>query len=460
MRNVDVIVIGGGTGNSVAEAAAEAGLETVLVEKGPLGGTCLNRGCNPSKMLIHRATIMDTIASADRFGIDATVQDIDFQGIVSDVESTLSGIAAGMELGFREQENLTLIKDHARFVDDRTIEVDGETYRGDRILLAVGSRPVVPPIDGLEGVPFLTSAEALYLDEQPDSLVIVGGGYIGAELGYFFELLGTEVSIVHSGDVLLNREDWEVAAEFTDIAAERHTVLTGHRATGVEMEGETIAVRAENGDGNRATVTGEKLLLAVGRRPNTDQLGLEHTAIETDERGFLETNEYLETTAEQVWAQGDVAGHFQFKHAGDFETRHAIDAVVYGEREAVDYTAMPHAVFAEPQIGAVGETQQSLEDVGAAFVVGRARLEDTAMGRAKGLKGIAKVLAAPDGEILGFHVLGHEASTLVHEAVIAMRSGSGTVWDVAEAIHAHPTLSKVVEAAFRNAAAELDAERN
>ena len=456
MRNVDVIVIGGGTGNSVAKAAAEAGLQTVLVEKGPLGGTCLNRGCNPSKMLIHRATIMDTIETAEQFGIDASVQDVDFQGIVSDVQSTLGGLADRMEQQYRAQANLTLHNAHARFVDERTIEVAGETYHGDRILLAVGSRPVIPPIDGLDEVPFLTSAEALSLDEQPDRLVIIGGGYIGAELGYFFESLGTEVAIVHSSSVLLDREDHELATEFTDIAAQRHTLVTDHLATAVEEHPDGIVVRAETESGDVETVTGDQLLVAVGRRPNTDDLGLEHTAIETDDRGFLKTNEYLETTAANVWAQGDVAGHFQFKHAGDYETRHAIDTIVHGTRQAVDYTAMPHAVFAEPQIGAVGRTEAELDADGEPYVIGRAPYEQTAMGRAKGLAGLAKVLAAPDGQILGFHVLGHEASTLVHEAVVAMRSGEGTVWDISETIHAHPTLSKVVEAAFRDAAATVE----
>lgn len=458
MRNVDVIVIGGGTGNSVAAAAAEAGLETVLVEEGPLGGTCLNRGCNPSKMLIHRATIMDTLDTAEQFGIDASVHNVDFQGIVSDVESKLAGIAEQIEQRYLEQEHLTLVSDHARFVDDRTIQVAGDTYRGDRVLLAVGSRPVVPPIEGLDEVPFLTSAEALYLDEQPDSLIIVGGGYIGAELGYFFELLGTDVSIVHSNDVLLDREDRDLAEEFTDIARERHTLVTDHRATAVQERPDGIAVQAEAEAGDRETVTGDQLLIAVGRRPNTDDLGLEHTAIETDEQGFLRTDEYLETTAENVWAQGDVAGHFQFKHAGDYETRHAIDAVVHDERQAVDYSAMPHAVFAEPQIGAVGRTEAALVAADEPFLVGRGRYEDTAMGRAKGLEGLAKALVSPDGEILGFHVLGHEASTLVHEAVIAMR-GEGTVWDISNTIHAHPTLSKVVEAAFRDVAEKIPAEQ-
>lgn len=460
MRNVDVLVIGGGTGNSVAAAAAAAGQETVLVEKGPLGGTCLNRGCNPSKMLIHRATVLETIQHADRWGIDASVEQVDFQGIISEVESTLANIAADMEARYRDQEHLTLRKDHARFVDDRTIEVEGETIRAERILLAVGSRPVVPPIDGIDDVSALTSDEALYLDEQPERLVIIGGGYIGAELGYFFETLGTDVTIVHSGPVLLDREDRAIASAFTDRAENRHSLLLNHRATAVERRDGGVAVEATANGGGTETVTGDQLLLAVGRRPNTDDLGLEETAVELDERGFIETDEFLETTAANVWAQGDVAGHFQFKHAGDFESRHAIDAIVHGNRHEVDYTAMPHAVFAEPQIGSVGKTEEALETAAEPYVVGRARFENTAMGRAKGLEGFAKVLAAPDGTIEGFHVVGHEASTLVHEAVIAMRGGEGSVWDVGDAIHAHPTLSKVVEAAFRDAAATIESGAN
>ena len=455
MEHAELVVVGGGTGNTVASAAAEAGLETVLIEEGPLGGTCLNRGCNPSKMLIHRATILDTIGSADRFGIDATVQAVDFEGIVQEVTETLSGIAAQMADRLAAQENLSLLREHARFVDDRTIVAGDRRIEADRVLLAVGSRPVVPPIDGLDAVDALTSAEAISLDAQPESLVIVGGGYIGAELGYFFEQVGTSVTIVHSGDRLLDREDEAIAAGFTDRARARHDLVTGRRATAVESHPDGVAVQAEGQTGS-VTVTGEKLLLAVGRQPNTDRLGLEHTAVETDDRGFLRTNEYLETTAENVWAQGDAAGQFLFKHAGDYESRHAIDTVVHGERRAVDYSAMPHAVFAEPQIGSVGATTQELRATDRVFVVGEARYEDTAMGRAKDLRGLAKVLASPEGTILGVHVLGHEASTLIHEAVIAMRSGSGHVRDVAGAIHAHPTLSKVIEAAFRDAAAKLD----
>ena len=463
MTDFDVIVIGGGTGNSVAAAAAEAGQETALVEPGPLGGTCLNRGCNPSKMLIQRANVAETVRNGGRFGIDATIDGIDFEGFVEETESVLSGIAEDMAARYRETDGLTLYRENAKFVDERTLAVGDETITGDRIVVAVGSRPVVPPIDGLDDVDYLTSDDALYLDERPESLVIVGGGYIAAELGYFFEAMGTDVRIVQSHETLLPREDPEVAATFTEIARDRHEVYTGRRGTAVSgspSDGEGVVVTATAEDGDEVEVAGERLLLAVGRRPNSDTLDLDRAGIETDERGFVETNEYLETTAENVWAMGDVAGNFLFKHSGDYEARHAIDNVVHGERRPVDFTAVPHAVFTDPQIGGVGATEAELDEEGRDYVVGKAAYADTAMGRAKKLdEGFAKVLATPGGELFGCHVIGHEASTLVHEAVVAMQSGEGRVEDVAGAIHAHPTLNKVMEAAFRDVPTVTDSDR-
>ena len=452
MADFDVLVIGGGTGNNVAAAAADAGLQTALVEPGPLGGTCLNRGCNPSKMVIQAANAIKSVREAERFHVDATVDGYDHAAVVDEMDDLLGGIAEGMEARYREKDSLTLFKEHTRFVDDRTVELDGDHVTADKVVVAAGSRPVVPPIDGLDDVEYLISREALHRREPPESLVILGGGYIAVELGYVFESVGTDVTIVEMMDSLVPREDGDVAAAFTEIAAERHDVYTGHRVTAVEPAGDGYAVHAETEAGDELRAEGAEVLVALGRRPNTDTLDVEATGIDVDDRGFVETNDYLETTADNVWAQGDIAGNALFKHSGDYETDHTVANVVRGERRAVDLSAMPHTIFTEPQIAGVGATEEDLDEAGTDYVTGRADYADSAMGRAKKLDhGFVKVLAAPDGEILGAHAIGYQASTLLHEAVVAMRAGL-TGGDGADTIHAHPTLSKIVRAAFADAA--------
>jgi dihydrolipoamide dehydrogenase len=448
MTAYDVLVIGGGTGNNVAAAAADAGLETALVEKGPLGGTCLNRGCNPSKMVIQAASAANRVREAGRFHADATLDGVDFAAVIDDMDDTLSGLAEGMEQSYRETDHLTLYSDEATFVGERTVEVGGEEIRGEKVVVAAGSRPLVPPIDGLEEVEFLTSTEALYLRDQPDSLVIMGGGYIAVELGYFFESVGTDVTIIEMEDRLVPREDREVADAFTEVARTRHEVYTGHRVTAVEPDAGGVLVHAETEPGEELSVAGEELLVALGRRPNTDTLNVGAAGIATDGRGFVETDDRLRASADGVWAQGDIAGNHMFKHSGDYETRVVVDNVVHGAGRTVDYTAMPHAIFTEPGIAGVGRTEEGLQEAGIDYEVGRQSLPETPMGRAKKLEhGFVKVLAAPDGELLGCHVFGEEASTMIHEAVVAMRNGL-TVEDVADTIHVHPALNKAVEYAF------------
>jgi len=449
MSDFDVLVVGGGTGTNVAEAAAEAGFETALVEPGPLGGTCLNRGCNPSKMLIQAANAVEHVRDAERFHVDATLDGVDHAAVVDEMDDLLGGIASDMAAQYRDRPNLTLFDEYTEFVGERAVELGGETVTAEKVVVATGSRPVVPPIDGLDEIDYHTSRDALYRRDLPESLVIMGGGYIAVELGYVFETMGTDVTIVEANDTLIHREDGDVAALFTDIASDRHDVYTGHRVMGVAEAGDGYTVYAETEDGDALTVGGREVLVALGRRPNTDTLNLAAAGIEVDDRGFVETNEYLETSADGVWAQGDAAGNALFKHSGDYETRHTVANVVHGERRALDLSAMPHTIFTEPQVAGVGKTESDLDD--REYVVGRAAYADSAMGRAKKLdEGFVKVLADRDGEILGVHVVGYEASTLLHEAVVAMRHDL-TVDDVADTIHAHPTLSRVIEAAFRDA---------
>ena len=310
MSEFELVVLGGGTGNIVASAAAEEGLDVALVERGRLGGTCLNRGCNPSKKLIHAAEVAETVRSAGHHGIDASLEGVDFEGIVEDVEETVRSDAEAKAERARDAEALTLYRCEGRFVDERTVEVDtagpdAERLTAETVVLAGGSRPTVPDsIEGTAETEFLTSDDALFLDERPDRLLVVGGGYIAVEMSYFFSQMGTDVAIVGQGDVLVDREDPDVAAHLTDVYGDRHELHLGYRVNEIAETDDGKRVTAEADDGEAVTVSGDRLLLAAGRTPNSDVWNVEAAGIETDDDGFVETDEYLETSTDGVYAIG------------------------------------------------------------------------------------------------------------------------------------------------------------
>ncbi|WP_408959874.1 dihydrolipoyl dehydrogenase [Natrinema sp. 74] len=478
MDEYDVVVIGGGSGSQVATAAAQQGLEAAVIERGPLGGACVTRGCVPSKALIHRADVVRELRRADAFGVNAELTGVDYDEITTSIHDTVFEKAANQASSLRNSENVALYRGEGRFVDDRTLAVepteeresgateeradgateegeDGGRVRGETVVIAVGSRPMVPPIDGLEDADFLTSDDALFLDERPDELVVVGGGYIGAELGYFFGALGTEVSIVGRSDRLVPREDDDVSAAVTESLEAHCDVYAGYEATSVDdpkSDGD-VTVTAEpaddESDAETVELTGDDLLLATGRRPNTDTLELEATGVEVDEKGHIETDDRLETTADGIWALGDVLGERPFKHAADYESKVVSANVLDDAGEAVDYRAVPHAIFTSPRVASVGQTEDELADEGREYEAVITPYGAAPLGMIlEADDGFVKAIAAPDGEILGCHIVGPQAETLLHEVVVAMDSADGTVDDVAEPVHIHPALNEVVYSAF------------
>jgi mycothione reductase len=464
METVEFLVVGSGSGLEVANAAVNQGQSVAVVEKGPLGGTCLNRGCIPSKQLLYHADVLETVERADEFGIDATVEDVAFAEIVREVNEDVDADAASIQRGLTASDQHRLLDGEARFVDDRTVEVtggpdDGVRIQAETILIAAGTRPAVPPVDGLQTVEYLTSREALELESPPDHLVIVGGGYVAAELGQFFDTFGSDVTIVGRRPNLLPQADAEVAAAFTQRYSERFTVHTGHEAVSVEPAGNgsvTVEARPYEYDpepgpvdgGEHVQVTGDELLVAAGRVPNTDTLNLDATAVQTDDRGFVATDEFLRTDQPGVWALGDIVGEFLLKHSANHEAR-AVARNIFGEElQPVDYSAMPFAVFASPEVAGVGVRETELRETDREYATNTYRYEDTARGDAMHAEGMVKVLIDLNGEILGCHIVGPEASTLIQEVVVAMRSGSGTVRDIRDAVHIHPALPEVVARAF------------
>jgi mycothione reductase len=469
MHTVDFLVIGTGSGLDVANAAVNQGLSVAIVEKGPLGGTCLNRGCIPSKLLLYHADVLETVERADEFGIDATVEDVAFGDIVREVNEEVAADAASIQRGLRSSDEHDLFEGEARFVDERTVEIrggedDGARIQAETVLIAAGTRPAVPPIDGIDEVPYLTSRGALELETPPEELVIVGGGYIAAELAHFFGTFGSDVTIVGRRPNLVPQADEAVSRAFTERYSERFTVRTGYEASSVTAEAGSdtgdgrVTVEArpyEYGPdpgpvagGDPVQVTGDELLLTAGRVPNTDTLNVAATGVQTDQRGFVQTDEFLRTNVPGVWALGDIVGEYLLKHNANHEAR-AVTRNIFGEQlQPVDYSAMPFAVFASPEVAGVGAREADLRRENREYATNTYRYEDTARGDAMKAEGLVKVLINLDGEILGCHIVGPDASTLIQEVVVAMKSGSGTVRDIRDAVHIHPALPEVVQRAF------------
>ena len=454
MRKFDLIVIGSGSGLEVSADVSDAGRSVAVIEEGPFGGTCLNRGCIPSKMLIHCADVMQTVQNAAAFGIHAKVERIDWRFIVQRAFEEVDADAAMIERGNRQSENIEVFKGRGRFTGPKTIAVTGpgldeEELTADTILIAAGTRPWVPDIPGLDRTPYITSDEALRLPEQPRRLTIIGGGYIAAELAHFFGALGTEVTIIHRRGLMLREEDEDVSRRFTEVYQRRFTMMLDSQAAGVSSKNGEIIVEVTTPDGSKS-VTSDTLLMATGRVPNTDSLEVAKTGVELNQRGYIKTDEHLQTNVPGIWALGDIVGRYLLKHNANLEAAYASNNILDPENQAaVDYHAMPHAVFASPQVASVGLTQQEAEGRGAAYVAATYAYSDTAYGASiEDKDGFVKVLADPEtGEILGCHIIGTDAATLIQEVANAMRLRLG-VDAITQSIYMHPALPEVLQRAF------------
>ncbi|MBI3034919.1 dihydrolipoyl dehydrogenase [Candidatus Woesearchaeota archaeon] len=450
MQKFDLIVIGAGSGLNISSAAAEMGMKVAVVEKGPMGGTCLNRGCIPSKIIIHSADVAETIKKSKSFGINSKINSIDFSKITSRASGVVDREAMEIEESIIEDKNTTLFKTEAKFISERTLKAGKETIKGDKVIIAAGTRPSIPNIEGLKDVDYLTSDEALRLKKQPKIMTILGGGYIAAELAHFYGALGTKINIIQRAKYLVPNEDGEISQKFTGIFRKKYNVLTEFNAKKVMKKRGKFVVIAESKNKNKKLVS-DQLLVATGRVPNTDILDAGKGNVETDEKGFIKTNEYLETTAKNTWALGDIAGKFLFKHSANLEAEYVYRNALLNEKTKVDYAAMPHAIFSSPQVAGVGLREQDLREKKISYAVGRYEFIKSGMGLAlQDNDGFVKIFAdRKTRKILGCHILGTGASTLIHEVIVVMKSGLA-VDAIGNAVHIHPALSEVVQRAVNN----------
>ncbi|MDI9616923.1 MAG: dihydrolipoyl dehydrogenase [Methanothrix sp.] len=457
MDKYDVIVIGSGAGLIVAQRAVFEGLRVALVEHGPLGGTCLNTGCIPSKMLIHPADIVRVIEDGGRLGIKAHVDSIDFEFIMKRMRDLIETERGEMEKAIGEEELLHWYRSTGVFVGDHVIRVGDDEITAPWIVIGAGARTLVPPVAGLSEAGYLDNVSVFSLERPPESLIILGGGYIACEFGHFFSAMGTDVTIVGRNPRLLKSEDHEISDMALRALSRHMRIHTNMEAIRVDLEdGKKVVTAIDRSGGETLSFRGDEILLAAGRRPNTDMLHPEKTGVEMDRAGWIRVNEHLETTAPGIWALGDVIGKHMFRHTANYEASivaHNLISAARGEKEKakVDYHAVPHAIFTYPQIAGVGMTEEQARASGYDILVGRARYKQTAMGYAMDEDGMAKAIVdARSGRILGFHVIGSSAPELVQQVTYLMNAENQDVTPMARSQVIHPAISEVVARAFGN----------
>jgi dihydrolipoamide dehydrogenase len=453
MSDHDVLILGGGSGLTAAYHAEADGLDVAVVEPGPLGGTCVNRGCIPTKTLIESADLAREVQRSAAFDVDAGDPDVDVSALLARMREMRAANVSHSDDWLENSEQITLYREKARFVDDRTVELSdsGEKLAASHVFVATGARPLIPPIDGIDDVDVLTNRTILDdLEDAPDSLTIVGGGYIGLEFGHFFSAVGTDVTIVEGGDRLAEPEDSEIGHRLTDaVSAYTDVHLTTYATRLTEKSDQVVVEGEDRADGSTIEVSADEVLVATGRRPNTGELNLAATGVETTDRGWIDVDETFQTTNPFVYAYGDVIGRGMFKHTSSFEGEAAYRNS-QGGHVTVDYDANPHAIFTEPKVAGVGMTEDEAQQAARDVEVAKAGYPTVAKGNiVQAEDGFAKAVVDPTTrEILGFHAIGPQAPTLVHEVVVAMTAGDGSIDNITDAIHVHPTLSELVHTLF------------
>ncbi len=465
----DLIVIGAGSGLHAASIAAKMGLNVALVDPGPVGGVCLNTGCVPSKILMRPADVVRCLENAQEVGICAEIVDRDFKKIMSRMRHFVDNRRRYLEEAIRSTEGLTWIQEMAEFKGTGVIRVGDKAIQAQKILIASGSRTLVPSLPGLKEAGFLDHASLLKLDRPPRSIVIIGAGYIGCEYGHFFSSMGTEVTILGRGREVLNREDPEICRIVKRILSRHMSVLTGHEALEVKIddnsrgtrgssrrtrESRKKAVLARNiDDGRIHEFLAEEILVAAGRRANSDILRPDRSGVETDDHGWIKTNEYLETTCPGIWAIGDAIGKHMFRHTAKYEAdvvvQNMLNAKSKEDMVKADYHAVPHAVSVYPPVAGVGKKEAEALAAGKKVLVGRVRYADMAAGYASAEDGFIKVVVEEKtGRILGCSIVGLEAASLIQQVVYLMNANQEDLSPMLRSQIVHPAYSELLVRAF------------
>jgi pyruvate/2-oxoglutarate dehydrogenase complex dihydrolipoamide dehydrogenase (E3) component len=443
--DVDVIVIGSGqAGVPLATRLAARGRRVILAERGPLGGTCVNTGCTPTKTLVASARAAHVARTAERLGVRAGEVRVDLPAVIARKDALVARWREGVAKRLAGAgERLTVLRGHARFVGERTVEIDGERHGARIVLIDVGARPAEPPIAGLGDVPWLDNGRLLELRELPAHLAVVGGGYVGCELAQVYRRFGAAVTIVEPGERLLARSEPEASRALADVfRAEGIRVVTGASAVEVSRAEDGVAVRLSSGERVRAS----HLLVATGRRPNTDDLGCEAAGVALDRRGFVRVDDHYRTSAPGVFAVGDATGGPQFTHTAWDDHRLLLDVLEGRPGRGRNDQIVPYAAYTDPQIAGVGLTQREAEERGVAFEVATMPFGEVARAiETDERAGVLKLLLDPATErILGATIMGAEAGELIHVFSALMQAGA-TARALVELQAVHPSFAEGVQ---------------
>lgn len=454
MEHYDLTIIGTGSGNSVLDHRYD-GLKVAICEQGMFGGTCLNVGCIPTKMFVYAADVAQTVRHSATYGVDAHIDGVRWPDIVDRVFGRIDPIAAGGEEYRRGLPNVTVYASHTRFgptLSDGTYTLrtsDGDEFTSDRVVIAAGSRSWILPTITKSGVRYYTSDDIMRIPALPEHLVIIGGGFISVEFAHVFSALGSKVTIVLRGDRLLKRCDEEICRRFGTVVSKKWTVRTHENVVDAWQDGSGVALEFDDGE----TLTADALLVATGRVPNGDQLDVQLAVVTLDDDGYVVVDEYQRTSARGIFALGDVSSHHQLKHVANHEARTVKENLLRdwdGELVASDHRFIPAAVFTDPQVAMVGMTEADARAAGFDVVVKVQDYGDTAYGWAmEDTTGIVKLIGERGtGRILGAHLMGHQASSLIQPLIQAMSFGQ-TAQEVARGQYwIHPALPEVVENAL------------
>jgi mycothione reductase len=445
VTHYDLVIVGSGSGNSLVGPDFDD-WQIAVVEEGTFGGTCLNVGCIPTKMFVYPADLAEAARTSGRLGVDASLERVRWADIRDRIFGRIDPISAGgREYRAHGEPNTTLYEAHAQFTGPRELRLStGQSITADRIVLATGSRPVIPDAITDSGVPFHTSDTVMRIDEVPARVAILGGGYISAEFAHVFGAFGAQVSVIARSAPLLRHLDLDLAERFTSLAEERWDVRLNAIVTGASKTADGIAL--ELSDGSSLEV--DLLLVATGRRPNSDRLNLAAAGVAVHPDGRIVVDAQQRTTADAIWALGDASSEHQLKHVANHEARVVAHNLAHPDAPIEsDHRFVPAAVFTHPQLASVGLTEAQAAASGRRFVTALRGYGSTAYGWAmEDNSSVCKLIADPaTGQLLGAHLMGEQAATLVQPLIQAMSFGLGVREMARGQYWIHPALTEVVE---------------